>query len=79
LTLVELSPQKIFLIIVLKTLIKYLIMIPPTTITTIIERTLVSWEGADKFINPKNLPIRQATFATITLYNIDLTISLALP
>ena len=54
-------------------------MIPPTTITTIIERTLVSWDGADKLINPKNLPIRQATFATITLYNIDLTISLALP
>ena len=42
LTLVELSPQKIFLIIFLKTLIKYLTMMPPTTITIMIEKMLVS-------------------------------------
>ena len=74
---VEVSLQNILLTIVLKSLIKYLIIMPPITITIIIEKMLVIWE--DKLIIPKNLPIRHATFATIILYNIDLTILLALP
>jgi hypothetical protein len=71
--------QNIFLIIFLKTLRKYLTIIPPTIITMIRAKILEKWVGTDKFIKPKNFPIRHATFATITLYNIDLTKSLVLP
>jgi hypothetical protein len=70
--------QNIFLTIFLNTLIKYLTIMPPTIITMIRAKILENWEGIDKLIKPKNFPIRHATFATIILYNIDLTKSLVL-